>query len=209
LSTKRHEIIAQAAVLMHSKGYENTKLADILDVAQIGKGQFYHYFSSKHELGLAVLDLFFANWNQRLMENILSSDKDAKTKINEMFDWIIEQHRRNQAKCGCVFGNLAIEMSEHDETFRSKLEAVFETWESKLKPLLRELVSPVEVDPLELNRMAQSIVAMIEGGILLMKSKQDVNVLINIVDQAQFLIGSFVQQHSDVSVTERGGSGHE
>ena len=199
MSTKRREIIAQAAVLMHSKGFENTKLADILDVAQIGKGQFYHYFSSKHELGLAVFDLFFENWNQRLMENMLGSDKDAKTKINEMFDWIIEQHRRNQAKCGCVFGNLAIEMSEHDETFRSRLEGVFETWENKLKPLLRELVSPVEVDPHELNRMAQSIVAMIEGGILLMKSKQDVNVLINIIAQTRFLIGSFVQLHSEAS----------
>ena len=197
--TKRHEIIASAAVLMHSKGYENTKLADILDVAQIGKGQFYHYFSSKHELGLAVLDRFFENWNQRLMENILGSDKDANTKINEMFDWIIEQHRRNQAKCGCVFGNLAIEMSEHDEAFRSRLESVFETWESKLKPLLSELVSPVEVEPNELNRMAQSIVAMLEGGILLMKSKQDLNVLVNIIVQTRFLIDSFVQLRREVS----------
>lgn len=193
MPSKRQEIVISAAALMHSKGFENTKLADILDAAQIGKGQFYHYFASKHELGLAVLDHCFANWNQRLMENILGSGKNAEIKIDEMLDWVIEQHRRNQAKCGCVFGNLAVEMSEHDETFRQKLESVFETWVSKLKPVLSEMVLPVQADPDEVSKMAQAIVAMIEGGILLMKSKQDLNVLVHITDQIKFLIKSFVQ----------------
>lgn len=193
LTDKRREIVAAAAALMHSKGYENTKLADILEAAQIGKGQFYHYFSSKHELGLAVLNYRFESWNQRLMENILSSGKDPETKINEMLDWVIEQQRLNQAKCGCVFGNLAVEMSEHDEAFRRKLETVFEIWVSKLKPVLSEMILPVQADPEEINKMAQGIVAMIEGGILLMKSKQDLNVLVNITAQIKFLIRSFVQ----------------
>lgn len=200
---KRQEIVFAAAALMHSRGYENTKLADILEEAQIGKGQFYHYFGSKHELGLAVLDHFFENWNQRLMEGILSSGKDSETKINEMFDWVIEQQRRNQAKCGCVFGNLAVELSEHDEAFRSKLAAVFETWVNKLRPVLDAMILPAQADPSEVDKMAQSIVAMIEGAILLMKSKQDLNILVNITDQIKFLIKCFVQKHSygtDVSM---------
>ena len=193
MTDKRRNIIALAATLMHSKGYESTKLADILDAAQIGKGQFYHYFSSKHELGLAVLNHCFENWNQRLLENILGSDKNAGTKINEMLDFVIEQQRRNQAKCGCVFGNLAVEMSEHDEAFRRKLESVFESWVNKIKPVLVEMVSPAQSDPDEIDKMAQTIVAMLEGGILLMKSKQDLNVLINITSQIKLMINHFVQ----------------
>ena len=192
---------------MHSKGYGNTKLADILDTAQIGKGQFYHYFASKHELGLAVLDYVFAKWNRRLMENILGSGKDPETKINEMFDWVIEQQRRTQAKCGCVFGNLAVEMSEHDEAFRRKLESVFETWVNKIKPVLGEMVAPVQADSVEVSKMAQSIVAMIEGGILLMKSKQDLNVLINITDQIKFLIRSFAAESKSSGQSRMGGAG--
>jgi TetR/AcrR family transcriptional regulator, transcriptional repressor for nem operon len=193
MADKRREIIALAATLMHSKGYEGTKLADIMDAGQIGKGQFYHYFSSKHELGLAVLDLCFETWNRRLLENILSSGKNAEVKINEMLDFVIEQQRRNQAKCGCVFGNLTVEMSEHDEAFRRKLAAVFESWVGKIKPVLCELVSPAQADSDDVNKMAQAIVAMLEGGILLMKSKQDLNVLINITDQVKFMINNFVQ----------------
>ena len=193
MSEKRREIIAAAAALIHSKGYESTKLADILDAAQIGKGQFYHYFSSKHELGLAVLDLCFANWNRRLLEDILSSGKDAKIKIDEMLEFVIEQQRRNQAKCGCVFGNLAVEMSEHDEAFRRRLESVFESWVGKIKPVLREMVFPTQADPDEVNKMAQAIVAMLEGGILLMKSKQDLTVLVSITSQVKVMINNFVQ----------------
>lgn len=194
MSTKRQEIVISASALMHSKGYESTKLADILEAAQIGKGQFYHYFSSKHELGLAVLDHFFEKWNQRLMEGILSSTKEPETKIDEMFAWIIEQHRRNQAKCGCAFGNLAVEMSEHDEVFRGKLSTVFETWANKLKPILKDMLAPVQTDPAEVDKMAQSIVAMTEGAILLMKSKQDLEVLVNITEQIKFLIRCFVEK---------------
>lgn len=194
MSTKRQEIVVSAAALIHSKGYENTKLAEILAAAQIGKGQFYHYFSSKHELGLAVLDHFFDNWNQRLMENVLGSGKDPETKINEMLDFVIGQQQRNNAKCGCAFGNLAVEMSEHDEAFRRKLQAVFETWVNRLKPVLDDMIAPARADPEAVSKMAQSIVAMIEGGILLMKSKQDLNVLVNIAEQVKFLLGSFVQE---------------
>jgi TetR/AcrR family transcriptional repressor of nem operon len=189
--------VKATAILMHSKGYENTKLSDILEAAQIGKGQFYHYFSSKHELGLAVIDYFYQNWNRRLMEEILSSPKDPEMKFNEMLDWVVNTHRSNQAKCGCVFGNLAIEMSEHDEEFRQKIKFVFETWMEKLKPVLTGMIKePIRMDNAEIEKLAQGIVAMLEGGILLMKSKQDIEVLINVTDLVRILVNAFVQTHS-------------
>lgn len=197
MADKRREIIATAAKLIHSKGYENTKLADILEAADIGKGQFYYYFASKHELGLAVLDHYFEHWNQRLLEKILGSDKSAELKINEMLEWVIEQHRRNQAKCGCVFGNLAIEMSEHDEAFREKVSTVFETWVEKLKLVLAGTIeAPSPADIAEIDKLAQGIVAMLEGGIMLMKSKQDINVLLNITDLVKHLVNTFLQSRA-------------
>lgn len=206
LPAKRQEIVAAAAVLMHSKGYENTKLIDILAAAHIGKGQFYHYFTSKHELGLAVLDHCFKQWNQRLLENVLGSGKDPETRIHEMLEWVIELQRRNQAKCGCVFGNLAAEMSEHDEAFRRKLEAAFDAWINRIKAVLGELVPSAREDPDATTNMAQAIVAMLEGGILLMKSKQNLAVLINVADQIKFLIKSFVQNQRLQEQCEPGGA---
>lgn len=205
LIDKRQEIVEAAAALMHSKGYENTKLNDILEVAQIGKGQFYHYFSSKHEFGLAVIDYYFDNWNRRLLEDILGSEKDPKIKFNEMLEWVVQNHMSNQAKCGCVFGNLAIEMSEHDERFRQKIKAVFETWVDKLKPVLAGMIKgSSQSGPEEIDKLAHGIVAMLEGGILLMKSQQDIKVLIDVTDLVRYLVNSFVQDHSAVGKIFKG-----
>jgi len=197
LLCKRQQIIGATTELIHSKGYESTTLSDIMNAAQIGKGQFYHYFSSKHELGLAVVDYVFEGWNQRLLENILSSQKGPESKFNDMLEWVVQQQKPNQAKCGCVFGNLAVEMSEHDEDFRQKLKTVFEKWIDKLTHVLVAMIKPLsQEESAEIEKLAQGIVAMLEGGILLMKSKQDIEVLVNITDLARVLVKDFVQRHT-------------
>jgi TetR/AcrR family transcriptional regulator, transcriptional repressor for nem operon len=201
LSQKRQEIIESAALLMQSKGYEGTKLSDILETGRIGKGQFYYYFSSKRELGLAVIDYFFSSFNQELLENILSSQKRPEIRLNEMLEWVIEHHKSKQAKCGCVFGNFTLEMSEHDEAFRKKVSEVFEAWKEKLKPVLEEIIqSSTPIEPFETDKLAQGIVAMLEGGILIMKSKQDIQVLKSITDLVKDLVNSFRQSHDMIGI---------
>lgn len=191
LSEKRQEIIEAAIALMQSKGYKNTKLNDILEASQVGKGQFYYYFSSKHELGLAVIDCFSDAWSRQLLDNILRSKKDPETKFGEMIEWIIENQRCNRAKCGCFFGNLAIELSEHDEMFRQRIQSVFDNWIDALKPVLAGMINKTsQSDSLEMEKLALGVVALIEGGILLMKSKQDIDVFINIAHLARKLINS-------------------
>jgi TetR/AcrR family transcriptional repressor of nem operon len=135
--SRRDYIVSQAAELVRYRGYENTSLNDILEAAQISKGQFYHYFSTKHELGLVVIDYLFDGWNKRLLENILGKKTDPEARLNEMLQWIVAQHTQSQAKYGCPFGNLAIEMSLHDEEFRQKLQSIFDLWTAKIRQLLR------------------------------------------------------------------------
>ena len=192
LSEKRQEIIEAAISLMQSKGYKNTKLSDILEASQVGKGQFYYYFSSKQELGMVVIDCFSNTWSRQLLDNILKSKKDSQTKFDEMLEWIIEDQRSNLAKCGCFFGNLAIELSEHDEMFRQKIQLVFDNWLDALKPVLAGMINNIfQPDSPEIDTLAHGVVALIEGGVLLMKSKQDINVLIKIAPLARNLVYSF------------------
>lgn len=192
MSQKRQEIIESAALLIHSKGYESTKLSDILEASKTGKGQFYYYFSSKHELGLAVIDYFFSSFNRELLENILSSRKSPEVRLNEMLEWMVESHNAKESKCGCVFGNLAVEMSEHDEEFRKQVGQVFEAWIDKVKLVLMEMFKSSEsVHPLEVEKLAQGIVAMLEGGLLMMKNKQDIDAFINMTELVRSLVKGF------------------
>jgi TetR/AcrR family transcriptional regulator, transcriptional repressor for nem operon len=180
---KKIYIIEISAKLIHSKGYEKTSIQDILEAAQIGKGQFYYYFDSKQDLGIEVVDYCFEKWNQRVIKDILESEISPKNKIEKMLDCAIDIHTKNGSKCGCFFGNLAIELSEHNEIFRERTNKVFESWITHLAAVLDEIINnenlPIQCDSYTL---AHSIVAMLEGGIMLMKNRQDINALICVSD---------------------------
>ena len=101
--SKKQEIISIAKNIIHCKGYQATSISDILHAANIGKGQFYHYFSSKYDLGLAVMENLIEEWDHQLILNILQSSKDPKLKINKMLDWILTYHAGKGRKIGVSY----------------------------------------------------------------------------------------------------------
>lgn len=85
--SRKQEIISIARIVIHTKGYQSTSVSDILNAANIGKGQFYHYFSSKYDLGLAVVEELIQEWDGQLINGILKSEEEPKLKLNKMLDW--------------------------------------------------------------------------------------------------------------------------
>ncbi|MGM0890851.1 MAG: TetR/AcrR family transcriptional regulator [Bacillota bacterium] len=181
--SKQQEILTIAREVIHSKGYQATSISDTLSAAKIGKGQFYHYFSSKRDLGLAVVENLIQEWDQKLILDILKSGDDPVSKLNNMLDWTVSYHSEMDSKTGCPFGNLAIEMSEHDEHFRLKIQHFFERWIDGIQNVLDEMVEKnLFNDTIDPEKHAQTLIAMLEGGILLMKSQQDMKWFLNVVE---------------------------
>jgi thiol-disulfide isomerase/thioredoxin len=52
-------------------------------------------------------------WDGQLINGILKSEEEPKSKLNKMLDWATTFHAEMEKKRGCPIGNLAIEMSEH------------------------------------------------------------------------------------------------
>ncbi len=69
----KQNLIEIAAQLFLKKGYSNTGINDILHEANMSKGSFYFYFSSKKELGLEVAKYYgkttLQNWLKPLSNN--------------------------------------------------------------------------------------------------------------------------------------------
>ena len=181
--SKKQEIISIAREVIHSKGYQATSINDILQAAHIGKGQFYYYFSSKYDLGVAVVEDLIREWNQQLIVDILQSTDKPKVKLSKMLDWAIALMQKLEKKSGCPLGNLAIEMSEHEEEFREKIQLFFERWIESVKVALDEMIKQDQLDStIDSKKRAQALIAMIQGGTLLMKNYQDIQLLINVMD---------------------------
>lgn len=58
---KREAIIFTAARLIHEEGYNKVGLKSILDELSIPKGSFYHYFKSKEDLGLSIIEVYIGD----------------------------------------------------------------------------------------------------------------------------------------------------
>jgi TetR/AcrR family transcriptional repressor of nem operon len=172
--SRKQEIISIARNVIHTKGYQATSVTDILNAANIGKGQFYHYFSSKYDLGLAVVEDLIQEWDGQLINGILKSEEEPESKLNQMLHWATTFHTEMEKKRGCPIGNLAIEMSEHGETFRVKIQQFIDRWFLGVEAVLDEMIKLNKLDPsIDTKKGAQTIVAMIEGGVLVMKNQQD------------------------------------
>ena len=55
-SDARERLIEAAGELWHTRSYADVGVSEICDHAGVQKGSFYHFFSSKRDLALAVID---------------------------------------------------------------------------------------------------------------------------------------------------------
>ena len=81
---KKQAIIQSALQLFKEKGFKETSIKSIAEVAEVSPVSIYNYFGSKDNLvALCVNDLFEEITQQA--EDILKSNLDFKTKLNQAF----------------------------------------------------------------------------------------------------------------------------
>jgi TetR/AcrR family transcriptional regulator, transcriptional repressor for nem operon len=181
----REAVIEAATRLIHLQGYQNTSLDDVLSASGVGKGNFYHYFKSKEDLGFAILDRVADAFVERALEPCFE-DPDAR-RVDQILCFVRRvrdgQHARNLVG-GCVFGNLAAELSDVHEGFRARLAELFARWRARLAQALREAHERGEVtDACRPDAVAHFIVASLEGAMLLAKLTKDIAVMDRCVEE--------------------------
>ena len=91
---KKKQAIVQAALrLFKDKGFKETSIKSIAEAAEVSHVSIYNYFGSKDNLvALCVNDLFEEVTQQA--EDILNSNLDFKTKLNQAFSLCQEKMSR-------------------------------------------------------------------------------------------------------------------
>ncbi len=80
----RKRLLEKASEQMLEKGIKNTNISELAKMVGIGKGTFYHFFSSKEMLVMEVM----SRWRREKLEAFqqLLSKKGTMT-IDELFEW--------------------------------------------------------------------------------------------------------------------------
>jgi TetR/AcrR family transcriptional repressor of nem operon len=70
----RQRLIDSARDLIYARSYSDVGVQEICDRAGVRKGSFYHFFPSKRDLTLAVLDQFQAFFRQEILGRAFTGD---------------------------------------------------------------------------------------------------------------------------------------
>ena len=150
-------------------------------MAAIQKGSFYHFFPSKRDLVLAVIDEFAIDWANGFVAEAFDPSLPPMERIDYVIDaayfWQKSNKDLNGHIPGCLFGNLALEISTQDDVLRSKLNAVFTTAKDRFKDTLDEAAEQGIIPPLDSDVTAEAMLAYLEGMILLAKAENDPEVI--------------------------------
>ena len=173
----RTRILATAREMFHSRSYADVGIQEICEAARVQKGSFYHYFPSKRELALAVIDDVADDWANGFMAEAFDPNLPPIERLDYLIDaayYWQEASRDTEGRIpGCLFGNLALEISTRDDVMRSRLNAVFNKAKDRFKSTLEEAVQGGSLAAMDTEATAMAMLAYLEGIILLAKARND------------------------------------
>lgn len=166
----RARIVEVAAALIHERGVADTTLEDVKAAAAVSGSQLYHYFPDKNELVRAVID-YQADAIVKRNRHVLGG-ADGVEAWREM---VITAARRTQAIGGCQLGSLGGQLAERDPEARARIAAGFDHWVAAISDGLRSACADGTVSSdIPPDDLATTLLATLEGGLLLAQVQRDV-----------------------------------
>jgi AcrR family transcriptional regulator len=193
----RQRIVSTAAALIYRNGVERTTLDEVLDAARVGKSQLYHYFDGKAALVRAVIEY--------QTEQVLAEGGTQAMPLDSWEAWeawcdaVVASYAATGCLGGCPIGSLSGELADHDESAREQLATAFRRWARMLQRGVETMVSTgrlrADADPVEL---ATSVLASLEGGLLLSQAVRSERPLRVALDGAMTQLRAWAHEHGDV-----------
>ena len=194
-SDARERLVDSGRELMQQRGYTAVGVAELCDAAGVNKGSFYHQFPSKRELALEVINSFWAD-SSTFLDQAATGGGSPLERSRGFFEQVHAHHRDLRGQCGrvvgCPLGNLAQEMSTQDPVLRERLGEIFDLYVDRLERVIAEAVGRGDLPAQDARRSARSLIALLEGAILLAKTRDDPETLAGLGDDALRMLGAAV-----------------
>jgi TetR/AcrR family transcriptional regulator, transcriptional repressor for nem operon len=175
----RARIVESAARLIHERGVASTTLDDIRSAAGVSGSQLSHYFAGKDELVQAVIEY----QSGTIAGNQRQADFGSPEGLRAWRDMLIAQAKSGAGMGGCPLGSLAGQVAETDAQGRALIAAGFSEWSAAIGDGLRRLRAaghlPEDTDP---DDLAVTLLAALQGGLLLAQVQRDARPLETAVD---------------------------
>lgn len=171
----RQRLLEAAFAEIHRNGFQAASITQILADTGLTKGALYHHFPDKKALGLTVVDEVIRPRLAAMMFEPLADTHQPLAALQALFADKAAEDDPYPVKLGCPLNNLMQEMSPVDESFRLRLNAVFQAWvEVVAAALERGKVSGEVRADIDAGSTAFFIVSALEGCVGMSKNTQSV-----------------------------------
>ena len=157
---RKEQIMSAALSVVVAKGYDQSRMDDIVEKSQLSKGAIYWYYKSKEEVYLSLVDYWFLQYSSGVVDT-LQQQESASDQLKALFDFFIEQFDKNPTtfKLLVEFWRLA----GLNPGFNAKLQQIYSDFLEYIIEIIKVGVANGEFKNVEPRITALSILINIEG----------------------------------------------
>lgn len=184
----RQLIIEKTADVFNSKGYAATSLSDITKITGLTKGSIYGNFDDKEEVVIAAFK-FNAKRLRDSMDTVISKEETAYEQLMEMLNFYKTTWKKAASQGGCPMLNAATEADDHLLFLRDAVKENFIAWQKKVSTIIEKgkTEGSFKAD-IQTETYAYTFIMLIEGGILLSRTLNQITHLNTALDRVKLII---------------------
>ena len=166
-------IIESTAEVFNKKGYAGTSLSDLTQATGLTKGSIYGNFQNKEEVALAVFEYNCGRISRLTGEEVERSGTYYEKLL--AYAKVYKKYLRdNSGRGGCPILNTATEADDTNPAMKEAVKKVVNRWEKNICRLIQGGIDSGEFNKdTQVRRLAISIIALIEGGVMISKITGD------------------------------------
>jgi TetR/AcrR family transcriptional repressor of nem operon len=174
-------LIDAAMDLIWKGSYGSVSVDDICRTADVRKGSFYHFFPSKVDLAIAVMEESYQLVKPEL-DSIFSPATPPLVRFERLADAVYETQVQAAAKyhqvCGCPCTSLGSEMAGLEAGICVKFADITHRRERYYENALRDLVAEGQLpESTDVRIKAQEITTFIAGQLVIARIQNDLEFL--------------------------------
>ena len=172
VSTREH-LLEVGLRQVRLSGYTATGVKEILQLAGVPKGSFYHHFPSKEEFASELLQRY-ADAEVERIERVLDDATIAPLKrLRTYFDELVTINGFGAEVSGCLLGSMSLEVAGQSEALQAQLRSLFGIWQEAIARVVREAIQRNDLSrSLKADETAEFLLNGYEGALVRMKADQ-------------------------------------
>ncbi len=182
-------LLSTGREIFSTRGFSSVGLSTILQQANVPKGSFYHYFRSKEQFGQAVLEDYFAGYQESLAERFSAPGQSALERLMGYWENWQKQYCGPEGLQNCLVVKLSAEVADLSESMRITLRDGTGRVIDAIAGCIRAAIAEQSLPGQDPQQLAGNLYQLWLGASLLTKLRHDSEAMDRAMSLTRSLLG--------------------